>query len=146
MEFGPPTPEMTFAYFFVVNVHYGPFSKLQGGPSSTFQITAGSVIAKYYSEYDKMLEGLEDQLMLDNDEIAGDVGDTETAENAGDIGKSEDMGDAKKAENVGDGEDTRDAGEAWNTGDAGDVGNAKEKEAEKGNNRAADKGNQKTVR
>ncbi len=52
---------------------------------------------------------------MDNDEIAGDKGDT---------------GDARTAENTGDGGDTGDAGEAGNAGDAREVG---DKEASRGN-------------
>ena len=89
---------MTFACLSTANVHYGSFDGLQKRPLLAFQITTGSVIAIYYGKYGKLHEGLEDQLILDNDEIAGDVKDAEKAEGAGDIGKVEDRGD---------GEDTR---------------------------------------
>ncbi len=80
----------------------------------------GSAIATYYGKYGELLEGLEDQLMLDNDEIARDVGDE---------------GDARTAKNAGDGGDTRDAGEAGNAEDAGDAGEAGDKETGRGNER-----------
>ncbi len=58
--------------------------------------------------------------MLDNDEIAGDVGDAR---------------DAKTAENAGDKGDTGDVGEAKNAGDTGDTGEAGDKEVGRGNER-----------
>ncbi len=121
IESGPPPADMTFAYFSAANVHYRLFGALQERPPPALQITTRSVIATYYGKYGEQLKGLEDQLMLDNDEIAGDVGD------AGDAG------DARTAENVGDGGDTGDAREARNVGDAGDAGDARDKEAGRGN-------------
>ncbi len=109
---------MTFACFFAANIHYGLFGELQEGPPPALQITTGSIITTHYGKYGELLEGLEDQLMLDNDEIAGDVG------NAGDV---------RTAENAGDGEDTGDAREVRNAGDAGDVGEVGDKEAGRGN-------------
>ncbi len=109
---------MTFARLSVANVQYGLFGKLQEGSPPALQITTGSVIATYYGKYGELLEGLEDQLMLDNDKIARD---------------RRDAGDARTAENAGDEGDLGDAGEAGNVGDAEDAGKAGDKEASRDN-------------
>ena len=38
-------------------------------------MTTGSVIATHYGKYGELLKGHEAKPMLDNDEIAGDIGD-----------------------------------------------------------------------
>lgn len=87
----------------------------------------GSVIATHHGKYGKLLKGPEDQLMIDNNEIAGNAGG---------------IGDAKTAKNAGDGGDTGDAGRAVNTRDTGEAGDkevgrgnkgGKQKDAEVGN-------------
>ncbi len=118
IESGPLLPDMTFACLCTANVYYGLFGELQKRPPPTLQITTGSVIATHYGKYGKLLEGVKDQLLLDNDEIAGDA---------------EDAGDARTAKNTGDRGDTGDAGKAGNVGDAGDAGEAGDKEASRGN-------------
>ncbi len=85
----------------------------------------GSVITTHYGKNDELFEGLEDQLLLDNNEIAEDVGDAEKAEDKGDI---RDTGDAREVGNEGDARDAKDVGK---------------KEAGKGNNRVADGRDQK---
>ncbi len=109
---------MTFARLSAANVHYGLFGKYQEGPLHAIQITTGSIIVTHYGKYGELLEILEDQLMLDNDKIAGDVGD---------------VGDARTAKNAGNGGHTGDAGESGNARDAGDAGEAKDKETSRGN-------------
>lgn len=89
---------MTFACLFAANVHYGLFGELQERPLPT--LTTGSVIAIHYSKYGKLLRGLKDQLILDNDEIARDV------DNIGDAGKAKDV-EGQGDRNVGDAEDVR---------------------------------------
>lgn len=116
---------MIFARLSTANIHYGLFGELQERPPPTLKITIGSVIVLYYGQYGKLLEGLEDQLMLNNDEIAGDTGDVE---------------DVKTAENARDREDTRDAGEAENVEVAGNVREVGDKKTGRGNE-GGDQGN-----
>ena len=89
----------------------------------------GSVIATYYDKYGELLRGPEDQLMFDNDEIAGNVRNT---------GKAKDARDGGKAEDGGVGGNTKVAGEAGNAGDPGKSRDAKDKEAGRGNDRVVD--------
>lgn len=86
---------MIFARLSAANVHYGPFGKLQEELLPALRIMTRSVIAIHYSKYGELLEGPEDKPMLDNDVIAGDVGD---AEKAGDVEK---VGDIRNIEKVG---------------------------------------------
>ena len=124
---------MTFTCLSAANVYYGPFHELQEGPTPALQITTRSVIATYYGKYGKLLEVLEDQLILDNDEIVGDVGDVKKVKDAKDIGK---------VKNRRDGGDTRDAGKARNAKDVGDPRDAKDKEVGRGNDKAVNGGDQ----
>ncbi len=134
IESGPLPLEITFARFFTANVYYGHFGELQKRPPPALRITTGSVITIHYSKYGKLLEGLEDQLILDNDEIAGDTREAGKAEDEedkeagkgndgavdggdqedGEVGKAGDGGD-KKVGKAGDGGDQE-------TGKAGDGG------------------------
>ena len=122
---GPPTPEMTFVCPSTANIHYGPFSELQERPPLTLQITTRSVIVTHYGKYSELLEDPDDQLILDNDEIVGNVEDVE---------KIEDVRDAGKAKDGGGGKNIRDVEEARNARDIKDLGDAKNKEAKRGNN------------
>lgn len=79
-----------------------------------------SVIITYYSKYGKLLKGPEDKPILDNDEIAGDVGD---AGMAGDIGNGRDTGNAGEVRHIGDVEEAGYAGDVKNVGDVGDARN-----------------------
>lgn len=124
---------MTFARLSTANVYYGPYDKLQERPPPTLQIMIGSVIATHYGKYGKLLEGPEDQPILNNDEITGDVRDAKKAEDAKDAGKVKDKGD---------GGDTRDAGEAGNAKDVGDPGDVGDKEAGRGNDETVNRRDQ----
>lgn len=119
---------MTFARFFVANIHNEPFSKLQEEFHLAIQITIGSVIATHYGKYSKLLEGPKDKPMLDNNQIVGITGDARKAEDAGDIRDIGDAGVVGHARNV---------VEVRHTRHAGDVG---DNEAARANNRAADGG------
>lgn len=75
--------------------------------------------------------------MLNNDEIARNIGDVGMAKDAGNAGKIEDARDIGKAKDVRDGKNTRNIGEVGNIGDAGNVENVWDKKTRKSNNRAA---------
>lgn len=124
---------MSFACLSVANVYYGLFDKLQVGPPPALQIMTGSVIATHYDKNGELFGGPEDQLMLVNDEIVGDVGDAGKAENAGDV---------EKVEDEGDGGDTRNTRKAGNAEDLRDPGDTRDKEAGRGNDGAVDGGDQ----
>lgn len=78
-------------------------------------MTIRNVIAIYCNKYSKLLEGLENQLMLNNNEIVGDAKV------------------AKKAEDIGDGGDTRNTGETGKIRDARNTKDARVKKAGRGN-------------
>ncbi len=99
----PPPPKITFACLSVANIYYGPFGELQERLPSALQITTGSVIATHYSKYGELLEGPEDQLILDNNDIAEDVGNAEKPEN------EEDKKTSKDNNRAVDGEDQKDS-------------------------------------
>ena len=105
--------------------------------SLTLQIVTESVIATHYGKHGELFERPKDQLMLNNDKIAGNVKDAETAENTGDVGKTEDAENVEKAEDVRNRGDTKDARKAENIRDVGDIGDAGDKKVEKSNNGAA---------
>lgn len=105
IESGSAPPEITFAHLSTANLYYGLFSELQEGPSPTFRIIIVSIITPDYSKYGELIEGPEDQLTLDNNEIAGDVGDVRKAE---DKEETRNTGDTEEAGNAGDVEDARD--------------------------------------
>ncbi len=72
-----------------------------------------SIIVTHYSKYSELLEGLEDQLILNNDKIIEDVGE---------VGKAEDEGDkeaGKGNDRAVDGGDQEDD-EVGKAGDGGD--------------------------
>lgn len=75
---------MTFVCLFIANIYYGLFDELQKRPPLIFQIITGSIIATYYGKYGELLEGPEDQLILDNDEKTRDIGDIRKTEDIGD--------------------------------------------------------------
>lgn len=127
---------MTFACLSIANVNCGLFGKIQKRPSLAFQITTRSVITTYYGKYSKLLEGLEDQLMLDHDGIAEDAEDVEKAK---DVGDGRNTGDVGEAENVGDAKNTRDI-ENKEVDKSNKVG--EQEDAEVGNNKKGDGGDQ----
>ena len=89
---------MIFARLSAANVYYRPFNKLQKRSPFAFQITIGSEMDKHYGKYGELFEGPEAKPLLDNDEIAEDVGDAEKARdsgNAGDRGYTVDAGGAE---------------------------------------------------
>lgn len=75
---------MTFVCLFIANIYYELFDKLQKRPPLIFQIITGSIITTHYGKYGELLEGSEDQLILDNNEIARDIGDTKKTEDTRD--------------------------------------------------------------
>lgn len=84
IEFGLSLPEITFVYLSTTNVYYKLFSKLQERSLPALEITTGSIITIYYNKYSELFKSLENQLILDNDEIAGDIGEVRKAKNKGD--------------------------------------------------------------
>ena len=133
--------EITFASLSATNIYYGPLGKLLEGFFPAFQIITKSVIATHYGKYGKLLEGPKNQLILDNDEIVGDVEDEKTVEDARNTRKAKDVEDARKTENVGNKKNTRDAREAKNVRDARDAGNVRDIKARRGNDKAANRRN-----
>lgn len=129
---------MNFACLFTANIHYGLFGKLQEGPLPTLQITTGSVIATHYSKYSKILEGLKDQLMLDNDKIVGDAGDVREKK-AGSDNKRGDQEDAEVGiDEKGDGRDQEVGKVGYDrVGDRVDIGRVS-KDVKVGNNDVGD--------
>ena len=120
----------------------GPLVNFRKDLLPALEIITRSVIVIHYGKYGKLLEGQEDQLILDNNKIAGDVEDVGIIEDIKNAGKAEDAKDAEKVENVEDGGDTKDVREIGNVGDVGDIRDTKDKEAGRSNNKATDKGNQ----
>ncbi len=133
------TPDIIFTCLSAVNVHYGLFGELRKRPPLALQIIIGSVIAIHYGKYGELFEDLEDQLMLDNDEIIGDIGDVEDAGIAKNAGNREDTGDAGEVKNV---RDTRDAEDARDKEAGRDNEGGEREDAEVGNNERGDGGDQ----
>lgn len=68
---------MIFARNSAVNVHYRLFGELQEQSSPTLQIMTGNIITTHYGKYRGLLESSENQLILNTNEIAGDIKNAE---------------------------------------------------------------------